>query len=89
MKIIKEIFRAFKDRGAREIIFAGLISLVFGFGLLLGGIIASAKYKKECVDKLNNHTYSVVVIDSDIADSVGFKPRNKYDEDLREAKWER
>jgi len=66
-----------------------LLLIFLSLGLYLGGTAKDNKTKvlieklDETQDMLQKHPSSVIIIKSDIADAVEFKPRNKYDHDWR------
>ena len=74
---------------AKPFLFCILIICVFAFGLYLGGtgILNKTKVLRQERDKtrqmLQKHPSSVVLIRGDIADFVGFEPRNRWDYEMR------
>lgn len=69
----------------RTILLFALIFMAFCLGLLLGGTTIGNKTKTlirgldDTREMLQKHPSSVIIIKSDVADAVGFEPRNRYD----------
>jgi len=74
---------------AKPFLLCILLIAVFAIGLYLGGIgiLNKTKSLRQEMDKtrqmLQKHPSSVVLINCEMADAVGFEPRNKWDKVLK------